>query len=115
MAAPVREGTSPDAHAARILGAVQRIPAGHVATYGQVAELAGMPRRARLVGRVLGHHELAEGVPWHRVIGSAGHIAARGGGEVEQRRRLSAEGVQFSDSGRIDLSIYQWRPTSPSS
>ena len=91
----------------QILQVIRRIPRGHVATYGQVAELAGLPGRARLVGRVL-RDDASVDVPWHRVVNARGTVSTRGGGENEQRLRLSGEGVQFDETGRIDLSVYCW-------
>ncbi len=106
----VREGTY-----ALIYGVVRRIPPGRVATYGQVARLAGLPGRARQVGYAL--HALREGdcVPWQRVINARGEVSARAEpGMVElQRQCLEAEGVVFDGRSRIDLDRYGWRPRSP--
>ncbi|MCA1581670.1 MAG: MGMT family protein [Acidobacteria bacterium] len=96
----------------KIYRAVLRIPRGRVATYGQIAVLAGVPRQARLVGYAL--HALREGsgVPWHRVVNAKGRISARSGDEVPmhvvQRRRLERERVRFDVRGRIPLGRYQW-------
>jgi methylated-DNA-protein-cysteine methyltransferase-like protein len=86
---------------------VSAIPAGCVATYGQVARLAGLPRRARLVGQVLG--EAGTELPWHRVINAQGRssLPANSRGQREQKRRLREEGVVFS-GGRVDLARYGW-------
>jgi len=88
---------------------VRAIPPGQVATYGQVARLAGLPRRARLVGTALGEAE-AEQLPWHRVINAQGRISLppNSPGQREQRRRLREEGVVFV-RGRVDLGKYGWR------
>lgn len=96
-----------------IYAVVAQVPRGHVATYGQVARLAGMPRHARLVGYAL--HALATGnrLPWHRIINAKGQISERGDGGVAaalQRRKLEREGVIFSASNTIPLSRYQWHP-----
>lgn len=74
---------------------VAMIPRGRVASYGQIAALAGMPRHARLVGRTL--RELPKGskLPWHRVVNATLRISMRPGGTSEQRRRLEAEGIEF--------------------
>jgi len=89
----------------RVYQAVRRIPRGRVATYGQVAALAGTPRGARAVGwalRALRGRQAAR-VPWHRVVGAGGRLSPRaGGGESRQRARLVAEGVAFH-AGRVDL------------
>ena len=82
----------------RVYAAVRRIPRGRVATYGQVAMLAGTPRGARAVGWALRalRGRQASRVPWHRVVGAGGRISLRAGtGPLVQRRRLRAEGVRF--------------------
>ncbi len=96
-----------------IFDVVRRIPRGHVATYGQVARLAGFPRHARLVGYAL--HALPEGndVPWHRVVNAQGRISPRSdlmGREDLQRLMLEDEGVRFSRDGVLSLARYQWQP-----
>ncbi|HEX6535500.1 MAG TPA: MGMT family protein [Gemmatimonadaceae bacterium] len=97
----------------RIFAVVRRIPRGRVATYGQVALLAGLPRQARLVGYAL--HALPAGtpVPWHRVINAAGRVSPRTGdpaGGTLQRIRLEVEGVRFDARGRVDLERHGWTP-----
>jgi methylated-DNA-protein-cysteine methyltransferase-like protein len=90
---------------ARVYETVRAIPRGRVLTYGQVAQLLGVPRGARAVGWALrGMPErLARRVPWHRVVAAGGRIAVRaGGGQDRQRQRLRAEGVSFR-GGRVDL------------
>jgi methylated-DNA-protein-cysteine methyltransferase-like protein len=89
----------------RIYEAVRRIPRGRVATYGQVAELAGLPGRARQVGYALA--ALREGdVPWHRVVNARGCVSARSDPTFEelQRRLLRREGVALDRAGRVALS-----------
>jgi methylated-DNA-protein-cysteine methyltransferase-like protein len=96
---------------ANIYRTVQRIPAGCVANYGQIALLAGLPGRARQVGYAL--HALPPGspVPWHRVINARGEISLRRqGGSSRQRELLAEEGVSLDDRGRVDLARYRWRP-----
>ena len=92
--------------------AVRQIPHGRVATYGQIASLAGLSGRARQVGYAL--HSLAEGndVPWHRVINARGEVSPRStpGWDGLQRHRLEEEGIDFSLRGRIDLERYRWEP-----
>jgi len=99
----------------RIYRVVRRIPKGKVATYGQVAALAGLGRAARQVGYAM--HALPAGtaLPWHRVVNAQGTISRRasGSGELDQRLRLEAEGVRFSWRGRIDLERHSWRPRRP--
>lgn len=97
---------------ARIYDVVKRIPEGRVATYGQVAALAGRPGHARQVGYAL--HTLPEGsdVPWHRVINVQGRVSARSsrGSDDLQRFLLEAEGVVFDESGRVSLDRFWWDP-----
>ena len=104
---------APDLHKSdAILAAVQAIPAGRVATYGQVAELAGLPGRARLVGRVLGQLPDDSAVPWHRVIGASGRLSPRGDGSsvTEQALLLADEGVDVGPGGRVSLARYRYDP-----
>ena len=92
--------------------AVCRIPAGHVATYGQIAEISGMPGAARQVGWALNALREEHEVPWHRVINAQGAISGRGVREIEdlQRALLESEGVVFDARGRVDLERYRWQP-----
>ena len=95
----------------RIYSVVRRIPRGRVATYGQVARLAGLPGQPRLVGYALA--ALAgERVPWQRVINARGEVSLRAlrGAEAEQRLLLEREGVRFGPRGRVSLERFQWRP-----
>ncbi|MBK8070340.1 MAG: MGMT family protein [Rhodanobacteraceae bacterium] len=96
---------SADPAAEAILAAVRAIPRGAVAGYGVVAARAGLPKRARLVARVLS--QLADGskVPWHRVVRANGCIAFPPGSEGfgRQRERLLAEGCQVADNGRVTV------------
>lgn len=91
----------------RIYAVVRRIPRGRVATYGQVANLAGLRGHARQVGYAL--HTLPAGtkVPWHRVINARGEISRRSlfGDELRQRQLLEAEAVRFDGRGRIRLQL----------
>lgn len=101
----------------RIRAVVRRIPRGRVATYGQVAALAGMPGAARLTGYAL-HSTRAETLPWHRVVNAAGGISlARtdAAGGVTQRLRLAREGVTFDRRDRVVLALHRWRPRAPRS
>lgn len=92
-----------------VLAAVRRIPRGKVCTYGNVAEVAGLPRRARLVGTVLRQTPSARGLPWYRVINAGGRISFPVGSDAyaRQRHKLEAEGVVFV-GGRVDLRRYGW-------
>lgn len=93
----------------RILSTVKRIPRGRVCTYGNVADVAGLPRRARLVGTVLRQTPSSRDLPWHRVINAGGRISFPPGSEAyeAQRRKLEREGIVFV-GGRIDLRRYGW-------
>lgn len=99
----------------RIYAVVKQIPAGRVATYGDVARMAGMPRSARVVGYAL--HALSDSsVPWHRVVNARGELSL---GKVdttegiEQRILLEDEGVEFDPDGRVDLERYGWSGNAP--
>jgi methylated-DNA-protein-cysteine methyltransferase-like protein len=95
-----------------IYAVVRRIPRGKVASYGQVAALAGLPGRARQVGYAM--HALPEGtdVPWQRVINAQGMVSRRriAGAELSQRILLEREGVRFGPGARIPLEVFGWKP-----
>ncbi len=98
----------------RIYAIVRQIPIGKVATYGQVAELAELYGKARLVGYALYRVDKDSDIPWHRVINAKGEVSEsslRLGSDHVQRSLLEAEGIQFSPEGKIDLQEYLWRPT----
>ena len=96
---------------ARVYAAVRRIPRGRVATYGQIAAVAGLRGMARQVGYALHALPTDSVVPWHRVINARGEISRRGtyGSEVDQRLRLEREGVRFDARGRVALDAFGWR------
>lgn len=94
----------------RLVEVIKSIPRGQVATYGQLAAMAGNPRGARQVVRVLASLSAKEGLPWHRVINARGTISLTGAGFDEQKALLEAEGVAVDGRGAIDLNAYQWRP-----
>lgn len=94
----------------------RRIPKGKVATYGQVAELAGIPGGARVAGAAM---RASKGLPWQRVLGKRGKNRAGVAildpvGAAVQRKLLEAEGVEVTDRGLIDLVRYGWVPMGPS-
>ena len=90
---------------------VRRIPPGTVASYGQVAELAGSPGAARQVGYALAALPSSTDAPWHRVLNARGAISPRSGGDaITQRLRLEREGVHFGQDGRVDLGAFGWIP-----
>ena len=88
------------------------IPVGKVATYGQVATLAGYPGQARQVGYALNRLPDNLDVPWQRVINSKGKVSPRANPIFEkiQQQILETEGIRFDSQGRIDLETYQWNP-----
>jgi methylated-DNA-protein-cysteine methyltransferase-like protein len=104
-----------DGKRARIYAVIRRVPHGRVATYGQVAELAGLRGQARLVGYALAALDADSDVPWHRVVNARGAISLPPAGHpaLLQRARLEAEGVTF-EGGRVPLDRCRWRPRAPS-
>ena len=94
-----------------IWSAVQRIPRGRVATYGQIAELAGLEGHARQVGYGLHHLPEPSAVPWHRVINARGEISPRSAGDSHELQLLllRAEGVPVDERGRVDLKRFRWK------
>ncbi|HEV2149003.1 MAG TPA: MGMT family protein [Longimicrobiaceae bacterium] len=102
---------SPAGDYERVYAVVRRIPPGRVATYGQVAALAGLAGHARRVGYALAAVSERSAVPWHRVVNARGGISLRGpesGGAVTQRLRLEREGVEFDARGRLSLERFGW-------
>lgn len=97
----------------KIYAVVRAIPSGRVATYGQVARLAGNPRWARVVGYALHVNPDPENIPCYRVVDRMGHTSAAFafGGEDTQRALLEADGVKFLPDGRVDLACCQWDGT----
>lgn len=90
---------------------IRSIPAGKVATYGQIAKYAGNPQGARQVAWVLHASSRKENLPWHRVINSKGGISLpHGSGYETQKALLEKEGVVFGKRDGIDLKKYQWNP-----
>ncbi|MBQ5430913.1 MAG: methylated-DNA--[Lachnospiraceae bacterium] len=99
-----------DSPTKRIYEAVQQIPKGYVATYGQVAEAAGDRKMARAVGNALHKNPDPLRIPCHRVVNAKGELSGRYafGGADKQAERLAEEGVSVID-GRVDLKHYQWK------
>lgn len=89
----------------RIWSVVRKVPKGTVATYGQIAELAGLEGHARQVGYALHNLPARSDVPWHRVVNAKGEISPRSAGDSHelQKMLLEAEGIEFDARGRIDL------------
>lgn len=89
-----------------VLSIVLEIPEGMVATYGQIAKLAGNPKNSRLVGRILSMSEYYGNYPCHRVVNCQGRIALH---YHEQKELLKKEGVLFKNNQCVDLKKYQWK------
>ncbi len=96
----------------KIYNVVCKIPKGKVATYGQVATLAGNPRWARVVGYALHNNPAPMVIPCHRVVNREGKVAESFvfGGGIAQRELLEKEGIVFEKDGTIDFKKYGWRP-----
>jgi methylated-DNA-protein-cysteine methyltransferase related protein len=108
---PRTAATQGDEAVAAICAVIRRIPKGWVATYGQVAAMAGLPRRARLVGRVLQELDPKSDVPWHRVVNAKGEVSrslSRNGSDALQQRLLKKEGIKFDGRNRFDLERFRW-------
>ncbi|WP_404276311.1 MGMT family protein [Exiguobacterium undae] len=88
----------------KVVQIIRSIPPGRVMTYGQVARLAGNPRAARQVARILHSLSRTEQLPWHRVLNAKGEISLEG---EEQQLALEAEGVVFDRADKLSLSRYQ--------
>ena len=94
-----------------VIEIILSIPEGNVMTYGQVAGLAGSPRAARQVVRILHSMSRKYQLPWHRVINAKGEIAIKDEDSYnEQRHSLELEGIEIGLNGTIDLTRYQWHP-----
>jgi methylated-DNA-protein-cysteine methyltransferase related protein len=114
----LRKAQGRDARIARlrahILAVIRQIPRGKVSTYGAIAKVAGMPRGARLVAKVL---HGAFGLPWHRVLGAGGEIKLSGDYALDQRLRLQSEGVGFRgrhvDMTRYEFKFPKWLSSTP--
>jgi methylated-DNA-protein-cysteine methyltransferase related protein len=95
----------------RVINIIQNIPEGKVMTYGQIAGLAGSPRAARQVVRILHSMSKKYHLPWHRVINAKGQVAIKDEATYnEQILNLEAEGVEVGIHDQIDLEKYQWNP-----
>lgn len=98
----------------RIYAIVRQIPEGKVATYGQIADLAELYGKARLVGYALFQVDTdSPDIPWHRVINAKGevsHSSLRKGSDYLQKHLLEEEGIKFDAKGRVNLPQYQWQP-----
>lgn len=111
-AAPSAQRLRPESRWQSYYRVVERIPSGRVATYGQVAALAGFPGNAREVGYALAALPEATELPWQRVINARGEVSLRRepGRDGFQRHLLEEEGVVFSSAARVDLGQFGWEP-----
>lgn len=102
----------------RIYQVVRKIPKGRVATYGQIAELAGLPGGSRVAGAAMKTSQPGDRLPWQRVIGKAGKLRGRIAiydpvGAAIQRQLLESEGIEVGESGLVALDVYGWLPSEP--
>jgi methylated-DNA-protein-cysteine methyltransferase-like protein len=107
-----RSVVKPDSNYQRIYAVVRRVPRGKVATYGQIAEIAGLGGHARQVGYAMAAVPASSAVPWHRVINAAGRVSMRSAGAgstIVQQQLLEREGVEFDDGGRVSLVRFRWK------
>jgi methylated-DNA-protein-cysteine methyltransferase-like protein len=105
--------TRPSGNRERIYSVVTRIPRGRVATYGQIARLAGLSGQARQVGYALSALHDRSRIPWHRVVNARGEVSLRrdgGPAAALQRLLLTKEHVRFDARGCIRLDLFRWRP-----
>ncbi|BFM06400.1 MGMT family protein [Halioxenophilus aromaticivorans] len=93
--------------------AISQVPSGRVCTYGAIARLAGLPNRARWVGRILSRLPQDSTLPWHRIINSQGRISLPGERGSFQRQRLEQEGITFRND-RVNLRQFGWNLHPPS-
>ena len=96
---------------AAVLRLVRRIPRGRLSTYGQIAAMAGFPRRPRQVGMILKGLPEGTDLPWHRVVNAQGYVPSKGRwwGAMVQIQRLREEGIDVDDLGNLALAAYQWQ------
>ena len=95
----------------KVIQTIKKIPKGKVATYGQIARIAGKEHASRGVAWILNSSSKKYQLPWHRVLNSKGHISfpVMTANHVRQKNLLIKEGIVFSDSGSIDLKKFQWK------
>lgn len=93
----------------RAIEIIKNIPVGKVATYGQISLMAGNPRAARQVARILHSMSSSQGLPWHRVVNAQGKIVLSAPEAfITQKRLLEEEGVKVNAEGQVDLEEYLW-------
>jgi methylated-DNA-protein-cysteine methyltransferase related protein len=107
-----RKVVRPDSTRERIYAQVRKVPRGKVATYGQIASLAGLDGQARQVGYAMAALPTRSAIPWHRVINAQGRVSMRSegpGGSIIQQQLLEREGVVFDGGGRVALARFGWK------
>ena len=104
--------SAPEARRTALYLTLAQVPEGRVVSYGQLAELAGLGRAARWVGRTLSQLPEGSSLPWHRVLGAGGKLSLPAGSASgdEQRARLRTEGLTILNN-RVDMQRHGWRPT----
>lgn len=105
-------GGKQDSAFARIYSAVRMIPRGKVASYGQIARIAGNPKWSRVVGYALHNNPDPETIPCYRVVTKDGALSSAFvfGGIQMQRKLLSSDGIEFDENGHVDMQRFQWNP-----
>ncbi len=105
----------PSEFSIKVISIIQKVPRGQVATYGQIAALAGKPHAARAVSWLLHSSSKTHRLPWHRIIGSKGRISLPKNSKhyFEQVRKLESENVELNEAGEIDLDEFQWSKKPP--
>lgn len=91
----------------QVFACIYQVPVGKVATYGDIAKLAGMPSNARQVGKILSNLPADTKLPWYRIVNSQGKISLQGDRGDYQRQQLAAEGILLSAHGTISLRTYR--------
>ncbi|MBA5761791.1 MGMT family protein [Vibrio sp. 404] len=94
----------------QIFAVIHQIPFGKVTSYGEVAKMAGYPGYARQVGKALSRLPEGSKLPWYRVLNSQGKISLKGDDLQRQRKKLTQEGVECSELGKVNLKKYKWQP-----
>lgn len=112
MKTKVEKTSESSSFTGRVKATIKKIPHGKVATYGQIAALAGNYRAARQVVWTLNSSSRKDKLPWHRVINSKGQISLKPNHGYEiQKELLRKEGVKFSKGDNIDFKLYLWSPS----
>lgn len=99
-----------DAFLMPVFSIIHQIPKGKVATYGDIARMAGYPGYARHVGKALGRLPKDSQLPWFRVVNAKGELSLSGGDHQRQKALLESEGVRFTAQQRLSLRLYRWQP-----